>query len=100
MVSTLHTDHLGSVSSTIGWDGAEDTETAYRPFGEIEEVVLDLTAFEETKGFIGERFDKKAALQYLNARYYDPKLYMLTCHCYRVLVKNYPNEKNFFAIKL
>ncbi len=30
----------------------------------------------ETKGFIGERFDADAGLQYLNARYYDPKLGM------------------------
>ena len=29
---------------------------------------------EETKGFIGERFDSGAGLQYLNARYYDPQL--------------------------
>ena len=30
----------------------------------------------ETKGFIGERFDDQSGLQYLNARYYDPKLAM------------------------
>ena len=30
----------------------------------------------ETKGFIGERFDDGAGLQYLNARYYDPRLGM------------------------
>ncbi len=30
----------------------------------------------ETKGVIGERFDADAGLQYLNARYYDPKLAM------------------------
>ena len=29
---------------------------------------------EETKGFVGERFDSGAGLQYLNARYYDPQL--------------------------
>ncbi|MBK5571671.1 MAG: RHS repeat-associated core domain-containing protein [Ensifer sp. SSB1] len=26
------------------------------------------------KGYIGERFDPETGLQYLNARYYDPKL--------------------------
>ena len=30
----------------------------------------------ESKGFIGERFDADAGLQYLNARYYDPKMAM------------------------
>jgi RHS repeat-associated protein len=30
----------------------------------------------ETKGFIGTRFDDTSGLQYLNARYYDPKLGM------------------------
>ena len=34
----------------------------------------DPTALIETKGFIGERYDDHAGLQYLNARYYDPKL--------------------------
>jgi len=29
---------------------------------------------DETIGFIGERFDADAGLQYLNARYYDPRL--------------------------
>ena len=38
--------------------------------------MLSLTAAGETKGFIGERFDADAGLQYLNARYYDPRLGM------------------------
>ena len=33
--------------------------------------MLSLTRADETKGFIGERFDADAGLQYLNARYYD-----------------------------
>jgi RHS repeat-associated protein len=45
----------------------------YRPFGE-EIAVQQPLGLEETKGFIGERFDADAGLQYLNARYYDPKL--------------------------
>lgn len=38
--------------------------------------MFSLTNAPETKGFIGERFDADAGLQYLNARYYDPKLGM------------------------
>lgn len=30
----------------------------------------------EAKGWIGERYDADAGLQYLNARYYDPELGM------------------------
>lgn len=36
----------------------------------------DITVPNESKGFTGERYDGDAGLQYLNARYYDPKLAM------------------------
>ena len=49
--------------------------TGYRPYGEEVAVQQPLT-LPETKGFIGERFDGDAGLQYLNARYYDPRLGM------------------------
>jgi RHS repeat-associated protein len=48
-----------------------------RPFGG-EIAVQQPLSLEETKGFIGERFDADAGLQYLNARYYDPKLGLFT----------------------
>lgn len=41
-----------------------------------EEFLLDPGADEEDFGFIGERYDEVASLQYLNARYYDPELAM------------------------
>ncbi len=72
----LHSDQLGSVRVMTGADGASDKETTYRPFGETVDTITDATATLETKGFIGERFDADAGLQYLNARYYDPKLGM------------------------
>ncbi|CAN1576160.1 Rhs repeat-associated core [Paracoccaceae bacterium] len=46
----------------------------YKPFGEQSEWVLPGNTAPETKGWIGERFDADAGLQYLNARYYDPEL--------------------------
>ncbi len=52
-----------------------DREVSYRPFGEAVDFAVSLTS-PETKGFIGERFDADAGLQFLNARYYDPKLAM------------------------
>ena len=72
----LHTDQLGSVRVMTGADGASDKEVTYRPFGEAVDTITDPTALLETKGFIGQRFDADAGLQYLNARYYDPKLGM------------------------
>ena len=46
----------------------------YKPFGEQSEWVLPGNTAPETKGWIGERHDADAGLQYLNARYYDPEL--------------------------
>jgi RHS repeat-associated protein len=40
------------------------------------EFILDVTAANDDIGFIGERKDAVAGLQYLNARYYDPELAM------------------------
>ncbi|MCB2130875.1 MAG: RHS repeat-associated core domain-containing protein [Rhodobacteraceae bacterium] len=37
---------------------------------------MTLSTPKETKGFIGERYDDTSGLQYLNARYYDPRLGM------------------------
>ncbi|MCB2130868.1 MAG: hypothetical protein KDE03_17825 [Rhodobacteraceae bacterium] len=38
--------------------------------------MLSLSTPKETKGVIGERYDDTSGLQYLNARYYDPRLGM------------------------
>ena len=46
----------------------------FKPFGEQSEWVLPGNTAPETKGWIGERYDADAGLQYLNARYYDPEL--------------------------
>lgn len=56
--------------------GNRDVRNHYQPFGDLSEHNYDV-AFaaedrRETKGFIGERYDAGAGLQYLNARYYDP----------------------------
>jgi len=56
-----------------------DSDTAeqrsYRPFGKIAwEVTHDIALTEEDKGFLGERYDEHAELQFLNNRYYDPEL--------------------------
>ena len=54
--------------------GAKVESAIYRPFGEHSEWLLPGNASPETKGWIGERYDADAGLQYLNARYYDPAL--------------------------
>lgn len=78
VTSFIHADQLGSIRAITGFDTAEDPGTlkkssSFEPFGE-EQVILDFTDPEETKGWIGERFDETSGLQYLNARYYDPEL--------------------------
>jgi RHS repeat-associated protein len=73
-VSTLHRDALGSVRAVTGGAGLKAERALYRPFGEEASTRFDLSVAMETKGFIGERHDADAGLQYLNARYYDPKL--------------------------
>lgn len=70
----LHRDGLGSVRAITN-PAREKIEAAlYKPFGEQSEWVLPGNAAPETKGWIGERYDADAGLQYLNARYYDPEL--------------------------
>lgn len=45
-----------------------------KPFGQAQEWNYDLVTVDESKGWIGERYDNSAGLQYLNARNYDPEL--------------------------
>ncbi|NOX73210.1 MAG: RHS repeat-associated core domain-containing protein [Alphaproteobacteria bacterium] len=70
----LHSDQLNSVRTVTDSVGALAKRSTYRPFGEIDDWNVDPAVAFETKGFIGERFDADAGLQYLNARYYDPEL--------------------------
>jgi RHS repeat-associated protein len=72
-VAVLHADGLGSVRAVTDATGLATERTTYRPYGE-EVAQLQPLTLPETKGFIGERFDDTSGLQYLNARYYDPRL--------------------------
>ena len=74
-VGTLHLDGLGSVRAVTDEAGLARERTTFRPYGEEMAALTPLT-LPETKGYIGERYDAAAGLQYLNARYYDPKLAM------------------------
>ncbi len=77
IVSYLHHDQLGSVVLITDGAGARAREMAYRPYGEVLYASTSLPAVPaEARGFIGERFDAGAGLQYLNARYYDPRVGM------------------------
>ncbi len=67
-VKFLHRDHLASVRLITKMDGTIQERSRYAAFGEPK-VVSSLS-----KGYINERFDAEAGLQYLNARYYDPAL--------------------------
>jgi RHS repeat-associated protein len=72
----LHRNQLGSVVLIADASGGQDIERIYEPFGADAEYILDVTAANDDIGFIGERKDAVAGLQYLNARYYDPELAM------------------------
>lgn len=75
-ISTLQRDAQGTVYAVTTAAGVRAERTLYRPFGEATKTTYDLATAPESKGYIGERFDADAGLQYLNARYYDPKLGM------------------------
>jgi RHS repeat-associated protein len=72
-VNALHAGGLGSVRAVADATGLATERTTYRPYG-AEVAQLQPLTLPETKGFIGERFDDASGLQYLNARYYDPRL--------------------------
>ncbi|MCF2904996.1 RHS repeat-associated core domain-containing protein [Octadecabacter sp. CECT 8868] len=73
--SYLFRDQLGSLVYILDNQGNRDLLRGYQPFGENSVVGnWDPAAAEESIGFIGERYDAGAGLQYLNARYYDPEL--------------------------
>lgn len=73
--SYLHRDHqqgLKLITST-GTSCTRDWRAVYLPFGK--ELGTDFCAGKEDEhGWIGERRDEDAALNYLNARYYDSDL--------------------------
>ncbi|MBU0644276.1 MAG: RHS repeat-associated core domain-containing protein [Alphaproteobacteria bacterium] len=75
-VEYLHKDQLGSVKLITAADGTLVKRSTYAPFGEATDEMLSLTRADETKSNTRERFDADAGLQYLNARYYDPRLGM------------------------
>ncbi|MCF3934400.1 RHS repeat-associated core domain-containing protein, partial [Acuticoccus sp. M5D2P5] len=46
----------------------------YQPYGEEARSEVRPTPAAESKSFLSERYDEAAALMYLNARYYDPRI--------------------------
>jgi RHS repeat-associated protein len=73
-VATLHREGLASLRAITSAAGVKIEAALYKPFGEQSEWLLPGNPAPETKGWIGERYDADAGLQYLNARYYDPEL--------------------------
>jgi len=72
--SGLHRDGLGSVRAVTSSAGVRTETDLYRPFGDQLETTQDPAAVIETKAYIGERLDAAVGLEYLNARYYDPRM--------------------------
>ena len=72
--SILFRDHLGSIRGIFDEAANDETRPSYTPYGVVEKNPTADQTTDETKGWLGERFDAGAGLQYLNARYYDPEL--------------------------
>jgi RHS repeat-associated protein len=67
-------DQLGSARTITNAAGAWARQSIYRPYGVQLNYTADPSVSTDAHGYIGERFDGGAGLQYLNARYYDPAL--------------------------
>lgn len=66
VVSYLHHDQLGSVTQITDAGGVKAREVMYYPFGQVAyEQVLQPATTDDTRGFIGQRYDEDAGLQYL-----------------------------------
>lgn len=82
----LHRDALGHVRAMTDAAGVKIESAIYKPFGEQTEWLSATQPEPETKGWIGERYDADAGLQYLNARYYYPILGMfIQLDCCKVM---------------
>ncbi|MBP7002077.1 RHS repeat domain-containing protein [Amaricoccus sp.] len=77
-LATFHRDQVGSIQLISDAAGQQGRVTTYQPFGEARDVDVNPLAQPETQGYVGERFDAGPELQFLNARYYDPKLSLFT----------------------
>ena len=63
VAETLHRDQLASVRAITDGLGALVSESTYAPFGEISSQSTAPGVADETKGYIGERYDADAGLQ-------------------------------------
>ena len=69
----LHRDRLGCALAITDGAGRTVERRSFRPYGEMTSQVMRVSA-SETRGWIGERYDAGAGLQYLGARDYDSRL--------------------------
>lgn len=69
----LHSDHLGDITTITDSSGSIEQVIDYYPFGSVR-LNKQSGNYNEKRKFIGEIYDEKTGLNYLNARYYDPLL--------------------------
>lgn len=74
LTSRRDRQRLGPRGDLLG--GPQDRDRPLHLFGDQPETTQDPAAVIETKGYIGERLDAAVGLEYLNARYYDPRMGM------------------------
>jgi len=76
--SIMHKDLQNTVRMITNQAGERAKYSVYEPFGQQTNWSYDPTMSSEDNGWIGEKFDADAGLQYLNARYYDPDIGLFT----------------------
>jgi RHS repeat-associated protein len=74
--TVLHRDAQGTVRGTTSSSGVLQERASFAPYGKQTAAFANVTSGKQSKGWIGERCDGEAGLQYLNARYFDPDLAM------------------------
>ncbi|MCF3934419.1 hypothetical protein L1787_13495, partial [Acuticoccus sp. M5D2P5] len=70
----MHLDYDTSVRAITNEAGLLATRVGYQPYGEEARSEVRPTPAAASKSFLSERYDEAAALMYLNARYYDPRI--------------------------
>ncbi len=70
----LYSDHLGSITVAIGFDGVIKERTGYAPFGALDYNLLSSQAESEQRKYTGHEYDVDTGLLYAQARYYNPSI--------------------------
>lgn len=72
-IKYVHSDHLTGSNVITNASGTIEELADYQPYGKIR-LDEQTSSFRETKKFTGHQYDAETDLNYMRARYYDPKI--------------------------